>query len=238
MSTAGRSLPTVCTPELDVLIVCAVPALQADSQLLHLLLELDSKRIASPPALHVSTDASRGWVLHASAAAAPEADSKHTGSNGNNCNSSHPETHPPSSGVHARSPAAASAAPVHMNKKADGSQEVSQGGQQQAETGAHTSAARATKAQQPKQQKGGSDTPGAAGELPPVQCTLEDVFLLTAHAEVNTPAWQASVGEAVDGMLKAMRDNKAFEPAAHSQYMVWDHPQQQCRLRAGSRCWF
>ncbi len=59
-----------------------------------------------------------------------------------------------------------------------------------------------------------------SGEPPTLQCTLDDVFLLIAHSENSNPAWQASVGKAVEGMQKAMRNSKAFEPAAHSQYMV------------------
>ena len=203
-------------------------ALQADPQLLHLLLELDSRRTADPPAMRVSADASGGWVLGAPAAAAPEPDSKHKGSNGHSCDCSHPETHPVSSRTHADLAAATTApseaVPSHANSSAsapvNGDKEKSQ---QQTDSASHTEpsqAATAPMGQQPKQQKVADSSAGATGEPPTLQCTLEEVFLLIAHSENSKPAWQSSVGEAVEGLQKAMRDSRAFEPAEHSHYMV------------------
>ena len=179
----------------------------------------------NPPASYVSADAARGWVLNASAAAVPEAEGEHTGSNGHCCDCSHPQQHRASSGGHADSAAGADAASAHKSDSASSPgvtapQEESQNGQQQAEGASHTEAAESAQGRQPKQRKAADPSAGATGEPPTLQCTLEDVFLLTAHSENSEPAWQASVGRAVEGMQKAMRDSSAFEPAAHAHYMV------------------
>ena len=207
---------------------------QVEPELLHLLLELDSRRSLSPPAVHMCADASGGWTLEASSPEHAEAKSMHASSNGEPSGASKPGAQGASARADARQSSTARPAAASGNDSTACSGENRWHGDQRSSqqsngygTSAGTASAktvRSSAGQAQKQQKASKHAAGPDAGLPTVKCGLEDVSMLLAHGEKDRPEWRAVVSSAARALKKAVQDSKAFEPGSTEELMVWTPP--------------
>ena len=203
---------------------------QVEPELLHLLLELDSRRSLSPPAVHVCADASGGWTLEASSPEHAEAESMHASSAGEPSGASKPGAQGASARADARQSSAAGPAAASGNDSTACSAENGWHGEQRdsqqsnghgtSAYGASAEAARSFAGMAQKQQKAPEHAAGSEAGLPTVTCGLEDVSMLLAHGEKDRPEWRAVVSSAAKALQKAVRDTKTFEPGSTEELMV------------------
>ena len=203
---------------------------QVEPELLHLLLELDSRRSLSPPAVHVCADASGGWTLEASSPEHAEAESMHASSAGEPSEASKEGTHKASRGAGARQLSAAGPAAASGDDSTACSGENGWHGEQgnsQQSNGHGTSAgsasakaARTSAGTAQKQQKTPQHAAGSEAGLPTMTCGLGDVAMLLAHGEKDRPEWRAVVSSAAKALQKAVQDSKGFESGSTEELMV------------------
>ncbi len=197
---------------------------------MHLLLELNSRRSLSPPAVRVSANASSGWTLEASSPEHAEADSMHASSAGKHSEGSNPGAQGASGIADARQSSAAGPAAASGDDSTACSGEDGLHGEQrnsQQSNGHGTSAGSASaKAVRPfadtaqKQQKAPEHVADSEAGLPTMKCGLEDVSMLLAHGEKDRPEWRAVVSSAAKALQKAVQDSNAFEPGSTEELMV------------------
>ena len=208
---------------------------QVEPELLHLLLELDSRRSLSPPAVRVCADASGGWTLEGSSPEHAEAESMHASSAGEPSGASKPGAQGASGRADAEQsptagPAAASGNATTACSGENGWHGKQQNSQQSNGHGtsagsASAKAARSSKGTAQKQQKAPEHAAGSEAGLPMVTCGLEDVSMLLAHGEKDRPEWRAVVSSAAKALQKAVQDSNAFEPGSTEELMVRSHLQ-------------
>ena len=203
---------------------------QVEPELLHLLLELDSRRSLSPPAVRVCADASVGWTLEASTSEHAEAESMHASSAGEPSGASKPGAQGASARTDAGQSSAAGPAAASGDDSTGCSGENGWHGEQrnsQQSNGHGTSAgsasakaARSSAGQAQKQQKVLEHAAGPDAGLLTVTCGFEDVSMLLAHGEKDRPEWRAVVSSAARALQKTVQDSNAFEPGSTEELMV------------------